>query len=225
VEVLQVAARLVAFDRDDAALAPRGFGERLEVGVGVGAEAGEKDGGGRGVVERADDRGGKIVGDGEGSDAGGGGSGSDAGGSGSGSDAGGSGSRSGRVCFRFAARGEEGEQEESEEEQGLASDRSRGGGRPVRESAPAWVLVRVQLGEDPILEVHPAMGSALSHIDGDQGSPVVRREGDKQVLVGIYVGSVTQSLTDWVASTQFLDGDESMFGYGDFLRTGIASVK
>jgi hypothetical protein len=103
--------------------------------------------------------------------------------------------------------------------------RAEGGGRPVRESAPACVLFRVQLGEDPIFEVHPAMGSALCHIDGDQGSPVVRREGDKQILVGIYVGSVTQSLTDCVASTQFLDGYESMFGYGDFLRAGIASVK
>jgi hypothetical protein len=39
------------------------------------------------------------------------------------------------------------------------------------------------------------------------------------------VGSVTQSLTDCRAGTQFLDGYESMFGYGDFLRAGIASVK
>jgi hypothetical protein len=103
--------------------------------------------------------------------------------------------------------------------------RKEGGGKPVRESAPACVLFRVQLGEDPIFEVHPAQGSALCHLDGDQGSPVVRREGDKQILVGIYVGSVTQSFTDCVAGTQFLDGYESMFGYGDFLRAGIAGVK
>ena len=103
--------------------------------------------------------------------------------------------------------------------------RTEGGSAPVRESAPACVLFRVQLGEDPIFEVHPAEGSALCHIDGDQGSPVVRREGDKQVLVGIYVGSVTQSLTDCRAGTQLLDGYESMFGYGDFLRAGIAAVK
>ena len=103
--------------------------------------------------------------------------------------------------------------------------RTEGSGKPVRESAPACVLFRVQLGEDPIFEVHPAEGSALCHVDGDQGSPVVRREGDKQILVGIYVGSVTQSLTDCEGGTQFLDGYESMFGYGDFLRAGIAGVK
>jgi len=103
--------------------------------------------------------------------------------------------------------------------------RTEGRGKPVRESAPACVLFRVQLGADPIFEVHPAEGSALCHIDGDQGSPVVRREGDKHILVGIYVGSVTQSLTDCEGGTQFLDGYESMFGYGDFLRAGIAGVK
>jgi hypothetical protein len=103
--------------------------------------------------------------------------------------------------------------------------RTEGASKPVRESAPACVLFRVQLGEDPIFEVHPAEGSALCHLDGDQGSPVVLRQGEKQILVGIYVGSVTQSLTDCRAGTQFLDGYESMFGYGDFLRAGIASVK
>jgi len=103
--------------------------------------------------------------------------------------------------------------------------RTEGSGKPVRESSPACVLFRVQLGADPIFEVHPAEGSALCHIDGDQGSPVVRRQGDQQILVGIYVGSVTQSLTDCVGGTQFLDGYESMFGYGDFLRAGIAGVK
>jgi hypothetical protein len=103
--------------------------------------------------------------------------------------------------------------------------RAEGGSKPVRKSTPACVLFRVQLGSDPIFEVHPAAGSALCHVDGDEGSPVVRREGDKHVLVGIYVGSVTQSFTDCLAGTQFLDGYESMFGYGDFLRGGIAGVK
>jgi V8-like Glu-specific endopeptidase len=95
---------------------------------------------------------------------------------------------------------------------------------PVRVSTAACVLFRVQLGSDPIFEVHPAESSALCHLDGDEGSPVVNREGDKEILVGIYVGSVTQSLTDCRQGTQFLDGYESMFGYGDFLRAGIASV-
>ena len=103
--------------------------------------------------------------------------------------------------------------------------RSEGGPRPLRESAPACVLFRVQLGADPIFEVHPAEGSALCHVDGDQGSPVVHRQGDKPILAGIYVGSVTQSFTDCVGGTQFLDGYESMFGYGDFLRAGIKAVR
>lgn len=97
--------------------------------------------------------------------------------------------------------------------------------RPVRKSTTACVLFRVNLGTDPIFEVHPTGSSALCHADGDEGSPVVRREGSKHVLVGIYVGSVTQSFTDCRKGTQFLNGYESMFGYGDFLRAGIARVK
>jgi hypothetical protein len=96
--------------------------------------------------------------------------------------------------------------------------------KPVKKSTPACILFRVQLGSDPIFEVHPAGGSALCHIDGDEGSPVVLREGSEHVLVGIYVGSVTQSFTDCRRGTQFLNGYESMFGYGDFLRAGIAKV-
>jgi len=95
---------------------------------------------------------------------------------------------------------------------------------PVRKSTPACVLFNVKLGRDPIFEVHPAGRSALCVGDGDEGSPVVAREGDKQVLVGIFVGSVTAGLTDCRRGTQFLDGYESMFGYGDFLRGGIARV-
>jgi len=97
--------------------------------------------------------------------------------------------------------------------------------RPVRKSTTACVLFRVNLGTDPIFEVHPTGGSALCHADGDEGSPVVSREGGKHVLVGIYVGSVTQGFTDCRKGTQFLNGYESMFGYGDFLRAGIGRVK
>jgi hypothetical protein len=103
--------------------------------------------------------------------------------------------------------------------------RADGSAKPVRKSTPACVLFRAQLGQDPIFEVHPTGGSALCHVDGDEGSPVVRREGGEHVLVGIYVGSVTQALTDCRRGTQFLNGYESMFGYGDFLRQGIARVK
>lgn len=100
--------------------------------------------------------------------------------------------------------------------------RAETGARPVRKSTPACVLFNVKLGSDPIFEVHPTNASALCHVDGDEGSPVVRREGEQHVLVGIYVGSVTQSFTDCRKRLQFLNGYESMFGYGDFLRAGIA---
>lgn len=99
------------------------------------------------------------------------------------------------------------------------------GDEPVRKSTPACVLFNVKLGSDPIFEVHPTGGGALCHVDGDEGSPVVRREGGKHVLVGIYVGSVTQSFTDCRKGVQFLNGYESMFGYGDFLRAAVARTK
>lgn len=99
------------------------------------------------------------------------------------------------------------------------------GRKPLRKSTPACVLFNVKLGSDPIFEVHPTGGGALCHVDGDEGSPVVRREGGKHVLVGIYVGSVTQSFTDCRKNVQFLNGYESMFGYGDFLRAAVARTK
>ena len=98
------------------------------------------------------------------------------------------------------------------------------GGSPVRKSTPACILFDIKLGADPIFEVHPAERSALCVGDGDEGSPVVLRDGKQQVLVGIFAGSVTGALTDCRRGTQFLDGFESMFGYGDFLRAGMAKV-
>lgn len=98
------------------------------------------------------------------------------------------------------------------------------GAAPVRKSTPACILFNLQLGADPIFEVHPAERSALCVGDGDEGSPVVLRDGRKQVLVGIFVGSVTGPFTDRRRGTQLLDGFESMFGYGDFLREGMAGV-
>jgi hypothetical protein len=94
----------------------------------------------------------------------------------------------------------------------------------VRKTTPACILFNVQLGADPIFEVHPAEQSALCVGDGDEGSPVVQRNVSRHVLVGIFVGSVTAGLTDCKRGTQFLDGYESMFGYGNFLRSGIEAV-
>ena len=99
------------------------------------------------------------------------------------------------------------------------------GTTPVKKSTPACVLFRVTLGTDPIFEVHPQGFTALCQADGDEGSPVVQRSGDRHVLVGIFVGSVTQALTDCRRGTQYLNGYESMYGYGDFLREAIAKAR
>lgn len=94
----------------------------------------------------------------------------------------------------------------------------------ARMSAPACVMFRITLGRDPIFEVHPAESSALCIRDGDEGSAVVAREANQQILRGIFVGSVTQGFTDCKRGTQFLNGYESMFGYKDWLNEGIRAA-
>jgi hypothetical protein len=96
-------------------------------------------------------------------------------------------------------------------------------GSAVRASTPACVMLQVELS-DPIFEVHPQGDGALCVAQGDEGSAVVSRDASGVTLVGLFAGSVTQGLTDCVAGTQFLDGYESVFGYGDFLRAGIAGA-
>lgn len=92
----------------------------------------------------------------------------------------------------------------------------------TRKSTPASVVVQVDLGKDPIFEVHPENKSGLCVADGDEGSAVVARDsGTTTTLIGIYVGSVTQALTDCKRGWQYLDGYESAYGYRDFLAEGI----
>jgi hypothetical protein len=98
------------------------------------------------------------------------------------------------------------------------------GAPSLRRSAPACTVLRLTLGSDPIFEVHPRGRAALCHADGDEGSSVFDENAGKNVLRGIYVGSVTQGFTDCRGGTQYLNGYESAFGYRDFLREQIASV-
>lgn len=95
------------------------------------------------------------------------------------------------------------------------------GDKQTRVSAPACTVLRVELGHDPIFEVHPASGSALCMADGDEGSAVFARDGARSVFVGLFAGSVTQGLTDCVRGTQFLDGYESAYGYRAFLADAL----
>lgn len=89
-----------------------------------------------------------------------------------------------------------------------------------RKSTSACVLFRANLGGDPIFEVHPTGSSALCHGDGDEGSPLLGN-GTEPILHGIYVGSVTQGLTDCRRGTQYLNGYEAMFGFREFIRQSI----
>jgi hypothetical protein len=97
--------------------------------------------------------------------------------------------------------------------------------RGRRVSTPGCVEFRITLGEDPIFEMHPVGASALCHGDGDEGSPAITGEANAPVLHGIYVGSVTQGITDCRRGTQFLNGYEAMFGFRDFVESGIEKGK
>jgi hypothetical protein len=98
------------------------------------------------------------------------------------------------------------------------------GAPSTRHSAPACTVLRLTLGTDPIFEVHPRGRAALCLADGDEGSSVFDDSADKNVLRGIFVGSVTQGFTDCRGGTQYLNGYESAYGYRDFLREQIASA-
>lgn len=101
-----------------------------------------------------------------------------------------------------------------------------GPGQPsYRRSAPACTVLRVNLGSDPIFEVHPRGKAGLCVADGDEGSAVFDESADRNVLRGIFVGSITQGITDCRGGWQYLDGYESAFGYRDFLREQIASPR
>lgn len=98
-------------------------------------------------------------------------------------------------------------------------------GKPqVRKSTPACIMFRVTLGQDPIFEVHPQRSSGLCAADGDEGSPAMVRDQERAVLVGFYVGSVTQGITDCRRGVQFLNGYESAYGYRDFFAEAIAGA-
>jgi secreted trypsin-like serine protease len=92
----------------------------------------------------------------------------------------------------------------------------------TRTSVEGCVLVGAQLGTDSIVEIRPALGGAVCHRDGDEGHGAILPASDgAPVLVGIYVGSVTQSVTDCVRYTQLLNGYETSAGHLDFYEEGI----
>jgi hypothetical protein len=94
-------------------------------------------------------------------------------------------------------------------------------GQGNRVGVNACIEIRPTLGSDPILEVHPSGSSALCVNQGDYGSALIENDSSAPILVGLFVGSVTQALTDCVNGTQYLDGYESAYGYADFFQQAV----
>lgn len=91
-----------------------------------------------------------------------------------------------------------------------------------RSSVGGCVVLKPTLAGDNILEIRPDTGGAVCHRDGDEGHPAIRDgEGGVPVLVGIYVGSVTQSFTDCRRYVQLLNGYENVAGHADFFAEAI----
>lgn len=97
------------------------------------------------------------------------------------------------------------------------------GNAQIRKGLDGCVFLNAKLASDTIVEVRPKMGGAVCHRDGDEGhaAVVLDAKGAPQLL-GLYVGSVTQGLTDCKKYVQLLNGYEASFGYGDFYAKGIA---
>lgn len=95
-------------------------------------------------------------------------------------------------------------------------------GRYERRGARGQVVLNAKLGSDDIVEIRPRDGAKVCHRDGDEGHAAITVDANgRPVLVGIYVGSVTQSFTD-CSWGQFLNGYEATFGHRDFYEDGIA---
>lgn len=93
---------------------------------------------------------------------------------------------------------------------------------PIRKGLDGCVVLNAKLANDTIVEVRPRSSGAICHRDGDEGHAALRIGADgKPELVGLYVGSVTQGLTDCRRYLQFLNGYEATFGFRDFYLEGI----
>lgn len=91
-----------------------------------------------------------------------------------------------------------------------------------RTSARGCVVLAPALGDDAILEIHPQSGAAVCHANGDEGHAAMAFDDQgRSALVGIYVGSVTQRVTDCESHTQWFNGYEDAAGHADFLDAAI----
>ena len=75
-------------------------------------------------------------------------------------------------------------------------------------------VLNAELASDSIVEIAPRDGGAVCHRHGDEGhAAVVPDETESPVLVGLYVGSVTQWFSDCKKYLQYLNGYEATFGF------------
>jgi hypothetical protein len=88
----------------------------------------------------------------------------------------------------------------------------------VRKSVRGCVVLKPEIAGDAIIEIRPH-GGAVCHEDGDEGHAAIASDG---TLVGIYVGSVTQSHTDCERHLQLLNGYEDVAGHADFFSEAVA---
>ncbi len=103
---------------------------------------------------------------------------------------------------------------------------SGSGTTPIRKGVDGCAVLNAKLASDTIVEVRPKMGGAVCHRDGDEGhAAVVLDAKGKPQLLGLYVGSVTQGLTDCKKFVQLLNGYEASFGFQAFYAKGIARGK
>lgn len=91
-----------------------------------------------------------------------------------------------------------------------------------RKGVRGRVVLNANLAGDTIVEIAPRDGGAVCHRHGDEGhAAVVADANGDPVLVGVYVGSVTQALTDCRKHLQLLNGYEATFGHLSFYEDGI----
>lgn len=104
---------------------------------------------------------------------------------------------------------------------GTASD-----GTNRRASVSGCVVLEPRLGSDAILEIRPETGSAVCHRDGDEGhAAIAEAEDGTPVLLGVYVGSVTQSFSDCKKYVQLLNGYEDVAGHADFFAEALRASR
>ncbi len=94
--------------------------------------------------------------------------------------------------------------------------------RAARKSAEGCVILKPEIHDDAIIEIRPH-GGAVCHDHGDEGHAAITAGPDgRPVLIGVYVGSVSQAATDCQRHLQLFNGYEDVAGHSDFFAGAVA---